>query len=115
MIKNALGAVLREGSAHLCLHTTLTLNQAERDFVVSQAARGGRVQAFGPTIQVSTKSALDSTMEASDVSWMADQRKWKGLRSLIMVERQREVGGVTGRETFFSAARGHWGIENPLH
>lgn len=63
-----------------------------------------------------------------DVSWLEEGLKWKGLGSLIMVERQREVDGVTSREVSFyisslkvniaviaNAIRGHWGIENSLH
>jgi predicted transposase YbfD/YdcC len=63
-----------------------------------------------------------------DVTWLEERSKWKDLSSLIMVERQREIKGVTSREVAFyisslkgdiaimaNAVRGHWGIENSLH
>ena len=63
-----------------------------------------------------------------DLIWLEERLKWKNLSSLIMVERQREIRGVTTREVSFyitslkvdiaimaNAVRGHWGIENSLH
>jgi len=65
----------------------------------------------------------------SDVAWLEQQAEWKGLRSIIMVEADRQVMGkerTTERRYFVSslpasakpllaAVRGHWGIENSLH
>jgi predicted transposase YbfD/YdcC len=63
------------------------------------------------------------------VEWFQDLPKWKGLRTLVMVERERTVGAGTPtmEHQYYwtshaeSAAilggliRGHWGIENSLH
>jgi predicted transposase YbfD/YdcC len=66
---------------------------------------------------------------AGDLEWLTKYKEWKGLRSVIMVEAEREVlGGAKSveRRYFISslgidaqqalgAVRGHWGIENQLH
>lgn len=62
------------------------------------------------------------------IHWFEDRGQWEGLRSVGMVERIRETGGVATRETAFHlcslaadartyarAVRGHWSIENALH
>ncbi len=65
----------------------------------------------------------------SDVAWLEQKAEWKGLRSIVMVEADRQVIGkerTTERRYFVSslpasakpllaAVRGHWGIENSLH
>lgn len=63
----------------------------------------------------------------SDVDWL-DKALWKGLSSIVMVQRERYVEGATSVETSYyvtslkgsaesiaRAVRGHWGIENSLH
>ena len=63
-----------------------------------------------------------------NVDCIAEADDWKGLRSIVMVERERTMGGKTSRETAYylsslsvSAAvmekriRAHWSIENNLH
>lgn len=64
-----------------------------------------------------------------ELDWFADLPKWKGLRSLIMIERERTVGSertTVERQYYWSShakdaeslgamIRGHWGIENRLH
>lgn len=66
---------------------------------------------------------------SQELDWFADLSKWKGLRSIIMVERERTVGSaetsversyywsshIVGAETFAAMIRGHWGVENQLH
>ncbi len=60
--------------------------------------------------------------------WVADKKRWKGLRSIGMVESIRCVKGkntIERRyfltslprdiEAFAKAVRGHWGVENQLH
>ncbi len=67
-----------------------------------------------------------STM--SKVEFLVDADKWKGLKSIGMVECQRTINGQTSKhnrdylnsldsnaEIFAQAIRGHWGIENSLH
>lgn len=64
-----------------------------------------------------------------DVGWLDGRADWKGLRSIGLVESEREVGGVTSCERryfissldgrsarrFVKATRSHWGVENSLH
>jgi predicted transposase YbfD/YdcC len=66
---------------------------------------------------------------STDIGWMSVRKRWKGLQSLVMVERERQVGEKTSKERayFLSSqpfdraeraaylVRGHWGIENGLH
>jgi predicted transposase YbfD/YdcC len=62
------------------------------------------------------------------LAWFADLAKWEGLKSVGMVESQREVNGVKtverryylaslplNVELFARAVRSHWGVENKLH
>jgi predicted transposase YbfD/YdcC len=64
-----------------------------------------------------------------EIGWFADLPKWRGLRSIIMIESERTVGDaetsierryywsshVLDAQTFAAMIRGHWGIENQLH
>lgn len=63
-----------------------------------------------------------------NVGCITEADDWKGLRSIVMVERERTVGDRTSRETAYylsslalSAAvmekriRAHWSVENSLH
>ena len=65
---------------------------------------------------------------SNELGWFADLPKWKGLRSIIMIESERTVGAaasierryywsshVVDAKTFAEMIRGHWGIENQLH
>jgi predicted transposase YbfD/YdcC len=61
------------------------------------------------------------------VRYLQSYERWPNLRSIGMVEAEREVEGVVSKERryylcsllcvkeFAHAARGHWGIENGLH
>ncbi len=63
------------------------------------------------------------------ISWYADRKKWKGLRSFVCVESVREVDGIASMDRRYYISdldgydapamlryvRGHWGIENKLH
>jgi predicted transposase YbfD/YdcC len=61
------------------------------------------------------------------MSYLDHREEWRGLRSLGMVEAEREIDGIVSKERryylcsvssvreFAHAARGHWGIENSLH
>ena len=66
--------------------------------------------------------------QSTDIDWVADKKRWKGLRSIGMVESIRCVKGkntIERRyfltslprdiEAFAKAVRGHWGVENQLH
>lgn len=65
---------------------------------------------------------------SQDLEWFAELPKWKGLRSIIMIESERTVGTETSiehryywtshdlhAEKLAAMIRGHWGIENQLH
>ena len=59
--------------------------------------------------------------------YLESAEQWPNLKSIGMVEAQREVAGVVSKERryflcslgalteFAQAARGHWSIENGLH
>jgi len=62
-----------------------------------------------------------------DVTWMHERHAWPGLRSLVKVERLREVGARIEQETCYylssltlpaqelgTIVRGHWAVENSL-
>jgi len=66
--------------------------------------------------------------QSDRLDWFADRGQWERLRSVGMVESQREVAGQTtverryylsslplGVETFGRAVRSHWGVENNVH
>jgi len=63
-----------------------------------------------------------------DVKWLQERHDWPGLKSVVVVESTREVGGKIDRETRLyitslvlmanligPMVRGHWMIENGLH
>lgn len=67
-------------------------------------------------------------VSTQDVVWSEGVHDWPGLKSFVMVQRTRQVKGVTSTEkayyissleadakSFAKWARGHWGIENSLH
>lgn len=64
----------------------------------------------------------------SDIDWLEGKVDWKELKSIGMVESEREIGDKITKETryyisslpsnaklFGDAVRKHWGIENSLH
>ena len=64
----------------------------------------------------------------SDIDWLYGKRLWKELKTIGMVESERNIGGEKSKErrffisslngdakTFAKAVRNHWGIENSLH
>ncbi len=64
----------------------------------------------------------------SDVEWLPDREQWKGLTTVVMVERERDINGRLSSETSYyissldnepriiaDAVRRHWEIENSLH
>lgn len=66
--------------------------------------------------------------QSDDLGWFADLGKWESLRSVGVVESQRDAGGKvsTERRYYLSslpldvdklahAIRSHWGVENQLH
>ena len=68
------------------------------------------------------------TWTSMDLGWMSERRRWKGLRTIVMVERERQVGEHSSTERAYNLSsrelaaegagalvRGDWGIENGLH
>lgn len=66
--------------------------------------------------------------QSAVLDWFEDREQWEGLKTIGLVEAQREVGGKKtverryylsslplGVETFAKAVRGHWSVENSLH
>ena len=64
----------------------------------------------------------------SDIQWLQGKENWKGLKSICMVQRERQfedkieteasyyIGSIDDdAEKFGHAVRSHWGIENSLH
>jgi predicted transposase YbfD/YdcC len=64
----------------------------------------------------------------SDIDWLDETERWKGLQSICAVTSERHVGDEISHETRYfigsiradpklwaQAVRGHWGIENELH
>lgn len=64
----------------------------------------------------------------SDIKWLDDYEKWKGFKTIGMVESERLIGeksskerrffissSACGAEDFGAAVRAHWGIENSVH
>ena len=65
---------------------------------------------------------------SGEVDWLIQKEKWKGLKSIAMIEERREVGEKVSLERRFfisslpadakklaTAVRAHWGVENCLH
>jgi predicted transposase YbfD/YdcC len=63
-----------------------------------------------------------------DIAWLQERHDWPGLKSAVMVESVREIGGKIERETRFyitslvlaahligPVIRSHWAVENSLH
>jgi predicted transposase YbfD/YdcC len=63
-----------------------------------------------------------------DVQWLSERTRWKGLRTIVMIERTRQLSGQTSVEQAYYISshapdakrigdliRRHWSIENELH
>ena len=120
---------------------------AEADYVISLKGNQGtlydEVKAFLEDAALRTPGELErfATVEkghgrietrgcrqSGNLGRFADPGKWKGLKSVFMVDSTREIGGVatTERRFFMSslpvdaaralkACRAHWNVENHLH
>ena len=64
----------------------------------------------------------------SEIDWLQGKENWKQLKTIIMVESQRDVNDQISEETRYyissmencaekigKAVRSHWGVENGLH
>jgi predicted transposase YbfD/YdcC len=100
----------------------LFAEQQARGFAETPVSRHQTVEKSHGRIETRTTTATD------DIAWLKERHGWPGLTSIVMVERTREIGAKTERETRFfiaslpadavalaDAVRCHWGIENGLH
>lgn len=97
--------------------------QVARGFADAHVSRHKTIEKSHGRIETRTYSAIDAT------GWLDQRHTWVGLKSIIMVESEREVvGGKTETETRYyisslapdaerqgAAIRAHWGIENSHH
>ena len=84
------------------------------------------------TYEVKNKSKTDIHIRrcsvTDDVSWVPDLKKWKGLKSLVMIEAIKIKSDTQTKEVRYfisslepnpkvilNSVRAHWGIENNLH
>jgi predicted transposase YbfD/YdcC len=82
--------------------------------------------------EVKNKSKTDIYIRrcsvTDDVSWVPDLKKWKGLKSLAMIETIKMKGDCQTKEVLYfisslesdpkvilNSVRSHWAIENNLH
>ena len=69
-----------------------------------------------------------TTTVIHDVEWLQKRHNWPGLKSIVVVESRREIGGKIEQETRFyitslvllasllgPIVRSHWAVENSLH
>jgi predicted transposase YbfD/YdcC len=69
-----------------------------------------------------------TTTVIHDVAWLQERHGWPGLKTVVIVQSTREIGGKIERETRFyitsmillanvlaPIVRSHWAIENSLH
>ena len=107
-----------------------TLRDDVERFVDEQKASGFK----DTTISQDTKVDGDHgrietriTTVIHDVAWLQERHNWPGLKSIVVVESSREIGGKTEQETRFyitslvllasllgPIVRSHWAIENSL-
>lgn len=108
-----------------------TLREDVELFVAEQKAAG-----FKDTT-ISRETTVDgdhgrietrTTTVIHDIAWLQKRHNWPGLKAVIVVESEREIGNKTERETRFyitslallasllaPIVRSHWAIENALH
>jgi len=110
-----------------------TAHKEVAEFFADAAATNFRdvEHSFHETVDGSEHGRMEvrRVYSTQDLAWFEDLPKWKGLRSIIMIESERTVGTeatsverrfywssrVADAETFAAMIRGHWGVENDLH
>jgi predicted transposase YbfD/YdcC len=99
--------------------------QAERGFADATMTRHKTLEKNHGRIETRITTATD------DIDWLKQRHSWPGLKSIVMVESEREIIGPDAEvehekryyiasappdaETLATAVRGHWGVENGLH
>ncbi len=106
--------------------------EVEDFFTDARAANFREVEhTFHETVDGSEHGRLEvrRVWASQQLSWFEDLPKWKGLRSVILIESERTVGDqktsiecryywssqALDAQSFASMIRGHWTIENQLH
>lgn len=104
--------------------TVLFAEQKARDFKDVSVSRHETLEKSHGRIETRVYRAI------GDIDWLVERHPgWKGLKSIVMVESVREIGGgKSEQETRFyisslpadaqhqgEAIRGHWGVENSHH
>lgn len=83
-MKILLNQVIEIGSADLCLQSILALNQAEHEFMQNQLSKQATAVTVRPTVQVTTKAALNSSQRAARAFALMDikPKAWVEIISL---------------------------------
>jgi predicted transposase YbfD/YdcC len=141
------GCIITADALHCQKNIAKEIQEADADYVL--ALKGNQPAAFGEI-----KTFLDDAVARRDpalafcqttdkghgrvevrrywqterIEWFADREQWEGLRSVALVENEREVKGHRSVERRYylsslpvdmaklaRAVRGHWKIENQLH
>lgn len=110
------------------LDATLVEQQASLPKGAQRSVAAQRLQSCQTVEKDHGRLEVRRYYQSDRLDWFADRGKWEGLRSVGMVQSQREVAGQTtverryylsslplGVETFARAVRSHWGVENNVH
>jgi predicted transposase YbfD/YdcC len=114
---------LKGNQAALCEDVELFMNeQKDRGFADTAISTHETVDAGHGRIETRRYTAIH------DVAWLQARHKWPGLKGLLMVTSQRDIGARTERETRIYITslsleaklsgpmiRDHWAVENALH
>lgn len=78
--------------------------------------------------RIETREYYQVELDSEVKEWIPEYPHWTGMKSIVMVDSQREIKGKTSNESRFyisslalntekvaEAIRAHWGIENQLH
>lgn len=96
--------------------------QKARRFEDTEVSRHETVDGDHGRIETRTATVLH------DIAWLQERHAWPGLKSIVIIDSIREIGGKTERETRFyisslnlpanrlgAIVRSHWAVENSLH
>jgi predicted transposase YbfD/YdcC len=142
------GCIVTLDALHCQKSTAREIHEADADYVLAlkgnQGTAHGEVRAFlddailraAPhLVKMETvekghgRIEIRRSWQSGDIGWFADRAEWEALRSVGVVEAEREVAGSapsTERRYYLSslppdigrfarAVRGHWSVENQLH
>lgn len=96
--------------------------QKARDFKDTTISRDETADADHGRIETRTTTVIH------DIAWLQERHAWPGLKTIVVIDSVREIGGVATKETrlYISSlslpatalgpiVRSHWSIENSLH